>query len=84
MLVRNSLLRSSRMLQFQAKRNMATASSDIIARANSGRAGKFVVSEFKRITTGVLGWGSIFAVALFWCSPLYYYKKSTSFGLAHA
>lgn len=84
MLARNSLLRSSRMLQFQAKRNMATASSDIIARANSGRTGKFIASEFKRITTGVAGWGSIFAVALFWCSPIYYYKKNTSFGLAHA
>lgn len=72
------------MLQFQAKRNMATASSDVIARANSGRTGKFIASEFKRLTTGVMGWGSLFTVSLFWCGPIYYYKSVTSFGLADA
>lgn len=62
---------------------MSSASSDIINRANSGRTGKFLASEFKRVTTGAAGWASIFAVALFWVSPIYYYKKSTSFGIAH-
>ena len=62
---------------------MSSASSDIIHRANSGRTGKFIASEFKRVSAGALEWASVFALALFWVSPIYYYKKTTSFGVAH-
>lgn len=85
MLVRNQILRSSRMLQFQSRRAMSSSlNSDIIARANNGRTAKFIASEFKRVTRTALEWGGLFAIALFWCAPNYYYKKYTSFGITNA